>query len=291
MPCTLCPRNCGADRATGRGFCGAGPAPLVARADLHAYEEPCISGVYGSGTVFFSGCNMACVFCQNHVLRSGRVGRPCSDAELADIYLSLAARGAHNINLVTPAPHIEAVARSLMLAKSRGLTIPVVYNTNAYERADALRTLEGLVDVYLPDFKYVSPDLAERFSGTRDYAAAAEEAVAEMFRQVGRLALDEGGMAKRGLLVRHLVLPNCVFDTRAVLDKLASLFGTELHLSLMRQYAPTELCTLPPLNRTLTDREYERALQYALSLGFTNVLIQDRASASLAFTPSFTHSQ
>ena len=290
MRCSICPRNCETERGAenAAGYCHSPALPRTGRIDLHFYEEPSISGTSGSGAVFFTGCNMACVFCQNRELQSGAFGRAQTVESLSDAYLALQKRGAHNINLVTPAPHVMAIRDSLLLARENGLSIPVVYNTNAYEKAETLRLLEGLVDIYLPDFKYITPELSARFSDALDYAIVAEKAISEMARQVGQLSLDADGIAKRGVLVRHLVLPACVFDTRLVLDKLYSMFGAELALSLMSQYAPTENCVLPPLNRKLTEREYDRAVDYALSLGFTRVYIQDLSAASLAFTPIFS---
>lgn len=206
---------------------------------------------------------------------------------LAKAYLRLQAEGAHNINLVTPAPHVPIIRSSLRLAKEMGLTLPIVYNTNAYEREDTLKLLEGLIDIYLPDFKYVSPLLSKRFSDAEDYAMVAEASISEMLRQVGNLELDENGLAKKGVLIRHLVLPDCVFDTRKVLDCILTLWGNETHISLMSQYTPTPSCTTSPLNRRLTQREYDRAVDYALSLGFSHIYIQDRSSADLSYTPSF----
>ena len=287
MRCAACPRRCGAERTNHTGLCNAGELPRVARAALHFYEEPCISGTRGSGAVFFSGCNLSCVFCQNHVLHDGTAGRPHTQEQLAGVYLALQADGAHNINLVTPTPHLAAVRASLLLARRRGLSIPVVYNTNAYELVPSLRALEGLVDVYLPDLKYVTPALSARFSGCADYFAFAAPAIREMYRQVGTLRLDGDGMAVRGLLIRHLVLPACVDEARRVLDFIADSLPAETHLSLMRQYAPTPNVTEPPLNRRLTDREYARAVDYCCARGFTNVWIQGRESASLAYTPDF----
>lgn len=287
MRCAACPRRCGAERTRHTGLCNAGELPRVARAALHFYEEPCISGTRGSGAVFFSGCNLSCVFCQNHVLHDGTAGRPHTPEQLAGVYLALQADGAHNINLVTPTPHLAAVRASLLLARRRGLSLPVVYNTNAYELVPSLRALEGLVDVYLPDLKYVTPALSARFSGCADYFAFAAPAIQEMYRQVGTLRLDGDGMAVRGLLIRHLVLPACVDEARRVLDFIADSLPAETHLSLMRQYAPTPNVTEPPLNRRLTDREYARAVDYCCARGFTNVWIQGRESASLAYTPDF----
>ena len=291
MQCGICPRNCGIDRSLHAGACGAELLPRVARVGLHHWEEPCISGTQGSGAVFFSGCNLRCVFCQNHVIRDGTLGLPCDSETLCRHFFSLKSQGAHNINLVTPTPHADTLIDALRLARSRGLELPVVYNTNAYERVETLRRLEGLVDIYLPDFKYVSPLLSERFSGCADYYPVAAEAIAEMHRQVGILRLDAAGIARRGLLIRHLVLPGCIDDSRRVLDAIAGMLPRESFLSLMRQYAPTPNIEAPPLNRRLTDREYERICLYCGDLGFQNVYIQGRESADLSYTPDFAKSQ
>ena len=291
MKCFLCPRKCGAERAVSPGFCGAPQKPLIAKAMLHFWEEPFISGTNGSGAVFFSGCNLGCVFCQNHAIRDGGVGEILTVPALADLYLSLQSQGAHNINLVTAAPYVPDVAESLRIAKSRGLHIPVVYNSGGYELAETLRLLDGLVDVYLPDLKYVSSELSGRFSSAPDYFSVALPALLEMFRQVGGLALDEGGMSKRGLVIRHLVLPGCVYDSRRVLDTIVTRFPLSTQLSLMSQYTPPPHVTEGPLSRKITAREYERVISYALSLGLYNILIQQRDSANPDFTPSFTNRQ
>lgn len=288
MKCMLCPLQCGADRDKENGACCASRVPLVARAALHLWEEPCISGTNGSGTVFFSGCNMRCVFCQNYVLNDGTLGKPFHAEELANIYLSLERKGAHNINLVTPTPHLIAVRDSLRLAKDRGLRIPVVYNTNGYELVSSLKALEGLVDIYLPDFKYVSPVLADRFSGRKDYFEYASSAILEMYRQVGLLQTDENDIATRGLIIRHLVLPACVDEARRVFDYIAENLPKEVTVSVMRQYAPIPVPLPKPLDRRVTDREYDRAVEYALSLGLNHLYIQQKDSATLAYTPDFS---
>ena len=291
MRCNLCPRACRVDRIAKKGFCGAGPLPLVAKAMLHRWEEPCLSGERGSGTVFFSGCNLGCVFCQNYLLQDGALGRTMDAAALSDLFLSLQARGAHNISLVTPTPHIPVIREALIRRKCNGLTLPVVYNTSSYERASALRSLSGLVDIYLPDLKYVSPVLSARFSGAADYFSFAAPAIREMYRQVGDLTTDTTGMALKGLMIRHLVLPCCVDDTRRVLDHIADAYPLHTHVSLMCQYTPTVNTLKPPLNRRITRREYDRAVTYALDLGFTNLLLQQESSADPSFTPDFTQFQ
>ena len=290
MRCNLCPRLCNIDRDSARGRCGVTgyTHARVARSMLHFWEEPGISGSNGSGAVFFSGCNLGCVYCQNEPLQPGALGRDYDAPALSKLFLSLQAQGAHNVNLVTPTPHVLALRKALRLAKDGGLTVPVVYNCGGYERVEALRALEGLVDIYLPDIKYVSSALAGRFSNAPDYFTFAAPAVKEMYRQVGTLRTDEMGVATRGLVVRHLVLPNCLDDSRRVLDFIAAALPHDTALSLMRQYAPTPRAMLTPLNRTLTEREYDRIQDYALARGLTNVLIQQKESASLDFTPTFT---
>lgn len=286
--CMLCPRMCGADRTKQRGVCGADGRVRVAKLMLHQWEEPFISGTRGSGTVFFSGCNLGCVYCQNHEIRDGGIGDVHDANSLAHAYLKLQQDGAHNINLVTAAPYVPQVAESLRLAKTQGLMIPVVYNSSGYESVEAIQTLEGLVDIYLPDFKYVTPLLAEKFSNAPDYATVATLAIQEMYRQVGGLVLNEDGIATRGLVIRHLILPGCADDSRKVLDAIVSLLPLSTHISLMSQYTPQEHTTEFPLNRRITQREYDRVISYALSLGLHNILLQERDSAKSVYTPQFT---
>lgn len=286
--CTLCPRACGADRSCSAGVCGALEQPRVAKIMLHHWEEPFISGTRGSGAVFFSGCNLGCVYCQNHVIRDGGVGDFFNADQLADAYLSLQESGAHNINLVTAAPYVTDIADSLRIAASRGLAIPVVYNSSGYETVDAIRSLEGLVDLYLPDWKYVSPLLSKRYSGAPDYSVVAQTAITEMYRQVGDLVLDDDGVAIRGLAIRHLVLPGCVDDSRRVLDRIVTCLPRSTYISIMNQYTPQPHVTEAPLNRTVTEREYDRVISYALTLGLHNILIQEMGSAQAKYTPQFT---
>ena len=287
--CELCPRKCGADRAEQRGLCGADESPRVAKIMLHEWEEPFISGTRGSGAVFFSGCNLGCVYCQNHEIRDGGIGEIIDADALAQAYLKLQQDGAHNINLVTAAPYVPQIVESLRRAKSLGLTIPVVYNSSGYECVEAIQSLSGLVDIYLPDWKYVSPLLAKKFSNAPDYCEVASAAIEEMFRQVGELSLDQDGIAKRGLVIRHLILPGCADDSRSVLDEIAKRFTLSIHISLMSQYTPQVYTTAFPLNRRITQREYDRVISYALSLGLHNILIQERESAQSTYTPQFTN--
>ncbi|MBQ5991235.1 MAG: radical SAM protein [Clostridia bacterium] len=288
MACSICPRNCKIDRAAAAGFCGCSSVVRVARAALHFDEEPCISGTRGSGTIFFSGCNLKCIFCQNYVLTDGTHGEIFSVSRLAEMMLKLQDLGAHNVNLVTPTPHRDAIVDALKAAKQDGLTIPVVYNTGSYETVETVRAFEGLVDIFLPDLKYRDPRLSLRFSHASDYFDVAIEAIAEMFRQVGPMVTDGDGIAVKGVRIRHLVLPGCVFDTRSVLDAIRNRFGTDCPVSLMSQFTPIPECTVKPLDRPLTRREYDSALDYCISLGFTNVYSQELSSVGRIFTPPFS---
>ena len=288
--CMLCPRECRADRESGEvGFCGEGSGIVISRASLHMWEEPPISGVRGSGTVFFGGCNLRCVFCQNRVIsRGGGARREVSERELADVMLSLKEQGAHNINLVTPTHFADRIASCLEYVKPR-LGIPVVYNSSGYESVDTLRSLEGLVDVYLPDLKYASAAIASDYSSAPDYPEIALEAICEMYRQVGECVFDGEGMMRRGLVVRHLVLPACRHDSMAVLDALAATVDVKkIKLSLMSQYTPDFAleCGYKNLHRRLTRFEYNSVLNHALSLGFDGYF-QSISSASATYTPDF----
>ncbi len=289
MQCELCPRLCGVDRRTERGFCGQGSQMRIARAALHPYEEPPISGTCGSGTVFFFGCSLRCCFCQNReISRDTQASHSVSAEELAHIFMELQDQGAHNINLVTPTHFADQIADTLVSVKHR-LSIPVVYNTSGYERVETLRRLEGLVDIYLPDFKYISPELSQKYSSAPDYAEVACEAISEMYRQTGRYEIGDDGRMRKGLMVRHLVLPGARKDSFAVLDRLAELLPAEdILLSLMSQYTPEFAMDSPyrELHRRLTSFEYDSVAQHALSLGF-NGYVQGKASATAKYTPNF----
>ena len=287
--CLMCPRGCAVDRSAGeRGFCGVTNEYVIGSADLHFYEEPCISGTRGSGAIFFSGCNLRCVFCQNRDISREIYGKKYTDNELISKMLELQERGAHNINLVTATPYSLFIAKTLEKAK-KDLKIPIVYNCGGYESIESLRALDGLVDIYLPDFKYFDDALAKGYSSAPNYATTASEALVEMHRQVGKLTLDENEIATRGLIVRHLVLPACREDSRAVLKYISEILPTEdVTLSLMRQYTPDFANENAPKNlkRRLTSFEYEDVLNYALTLGFDG-FSQDKDSAKKDFTPKF----
>jgi putative pyruvate formate lyase activating enzyme len=288
MSCNICPRNCNIDRTAAKGFCGCSFVPRVARAALHFDEEPSISGNRGSGTIFFSGCNLKCIFCQNMVLQDGTLGELFSLERLSQTMLKLQSLGAHNINLVTPTPHRDILIPALQLAKSKGLSIPVVYNTSSYETSETIRAFDGLIDIYLPDLKYYNETLALRFSHAPNYNTVALEAIREMVRQVGPMQTDSSGIAVKGVRIRHLVLPGCVFDTRAILDQIVEVFGKDMPLSLMSQYTPIPSCKEPPLSRRLTKQEYHSAVEYCIQLGFTDVFCQGLDSACSEYTPPFS---
>lgn len=288
--CRLCPRECGTDRAAGKkGFCGvAGSKVLAARAALHMWEEPCISGEHGSGTVFFSGCPLRCVYCQNAVIADAQAGTEISVERLAEIFLELQDRGAENINLVTPTHYTPEIIRAVKKARTEGLRVPVVYNCGGYEKVETLATLDGIVDIYLTDFKYMEPELAGRLSHAKDYPEAAKAALAEMVRQQGTPVFDDAGMMKRGVIVRHLLLPNHIKNAKAVVKYVHETYGNQVYLSLMNQYTPLpQVGNLPELNRKVTKREYERLLDYALSLGVENAFIQEGETAKESFIPAF----
>lgn len=288
--CRLCPRECGADRAAGKkGFCGvAGTKILAARAGIHMWEEPCISGERGSGTVFFSGCPLRCVYCQNAVIADAAAGLEISEGRLSEIFLELQEKGAENINLVTPTHYTPEIVRAVQKARAEGLVVPVVYNCGGYEKVETLAMLEGIVDIYLTDFKYMEPELAGRLSHARDYPEAAKAALAEMVRQQGSPVFDAQGMMKKGVIVRHLLLPNHLKNAKAVVKYVFEAYGNRVYLSLMNQYTPlAQVEKLPELNRKVTKREYERLLDYALSLGVENAFIQEGETAKESFIPAF----
>ena len=284
--CTLCPRACGIDRSERVGFCGVGSAPVVARAALHFFEEPCISGTRGSGTVFFTGCNLRCVYCQNEAISRGRGGKTVTPERLREICFDLIAQGAHNINLVTPSHFADAVAASL----EGGLPVPVVYNCGGYERVETLRKLEGRVQIYLPDFKYADAALAARYSAAPDYPAVAEAAIREMYRQTGDFVFDDDGQLVRGVLIRHLVLPGNLENTFGVIDRMREMFPRDgqVLFSLMSQYTPVaDVPQFPELCRRLTQEEYAAAEQYLFDSGIEDGFVQDRESAETDYIPAF----
>ncbi|MBR5301218.1 MAG: radical SAM protein [Clostridia bacterium] len=285
MICTLCPRRCAIERTAleGRGVCGVGMLPRVARAALHMWEEPCISGTRGSGAVFFSGCGLKCIFCQNEAISHGGEGETVSIQRLADIFGELEAQGAHNINLVTAAQFVPSVIEALNIYRPK---IPVVYNSSGYENVETLRLLEGYVDIYLPDFKYIDPCMARLLSGAADYPGIAMAAIREMLRQTGPAVYDEKGMMLRGTQIRHLVLPGLTGDSMKILNIIADEFPGAA-VSLMGQYTPFgKALDMPGMNRRLKKKEYARVLAHMEMIGLPGYR-QELESASEAFVPAF----
>lgn len=285
--CTLCPRRCGADREKTPGYCGADGTVRVARAAPHYWEEPFLSGKNGSGTVFFTGCQLRCVYCQNREISRGRAGKPVTVRQLADIFLSLQAQGVHNINLVTPDPYLPQIAEALNVAKREGLTLPAVMNCSGYETVEMLRGMEGLIDIYLPDFKYCSPLLSKKYSSAADYPQVAKAALAEMVRQQPRIRKNRQGMLRAGVVVRHLLLPGHVSDSKRVLAYLHKTYGDRISISIMSQFTPFGLESVPELNRRVTEEEYEELIDFARKLGIRRAFVQEGSAASESFIPSF----
>lgn len=287
--CLLCPRKCGINRRTGQtGVCGVSSEIKVARAALHYWEEPCISGKRGSGAVFFSGCSLHCVFCQNREISDGKAGKVISKERLSDIFMELAVKGANNINLVTPGQYIPDIVWAVNDAKSRGMKLPIIYNTSGYENVTELKLLEGIVDVYLPDFKYMDSTLSARYSRAKDYPSVAKQALSEMVRQQPDVVIDDAtGLIQKGVIVRQLLLPGHVNDAKAVLKYLYDTYHDHVYISMMSQFTPIALKDYPEINRTVTKREYERLVDYALEIGITNAFIQEGDVAKDSFIPAF----
>ena len=286
MKCNICPRNCGADRRdAGNGICGMGENPVLARAGIHKWEEPCISGERGSGTVFFSGCSLKCVFCQNYKISTECFGKEVSVSRLREIYFKLIDQGVHNINLVNPTHFAHAVIESLQ----RPIPVPVVWNSGGYDKVETIRALEGKVQIYLPDMKYISSSLAEKYSAAPDYPEVAKKAIWEMFRQVGPYEMDECGILQKGVMIRHLVLPGEIENTMDVIDWVAETFKPgDVLFCLMSQFTPTENCgAYPEINRPLTQIEHEMAVSYLSTSGIEDGFYQDLESASESFIPVF----
>lgn len=287
--CLLCPRKCGINRRTGQtGVCGVSSEIKVARVALHYWEEPCISGKRGSGAVFFSGCSLHCVFCQNREISDGKAGKVISKERLSDIFIELADKGANNINLVTPGQYIPDIVWAVNDAKSRGMKLPIIYNTSGYENVTELKLLEGIVDVYLPDFKYMDSTLSARYSRAKDYPSVAKQALSEMVRQQPDVVIDDAtGLIQKGVIVRQLLLPGHVNDAKAVLKYLYDTYHDHVYISMMSQFTPIALKDYPEINRTVTRREYERLVDYALEIGITNAFIQEGDVAKDSFIPAF----
>jgi putative pyruvate formate lyase activating enzyme len=293
--CALCPRSCGVNRSITTGACGETNRIRIARAALHFWEEPCISGERGSGAVFFSGCQLRCVYCQNRSIANGDVGREISAERLCEIFFELEAKGANNINLVTPDHFIPQIIKSIELAKRAGISLPFVYNTSSYVNLQALRRLDGLIDIYLPDFKYLDEKLAGDYSGAADYPAVAKAALSEMYRQVGsvrfhQVAQEPEPMLSRGMVVRHLLLPGALEDAKRIVSYLYETYGDTVYVSLLSQYTPgAAVAAHPILHRRIRKKDYDALVDFAIDLGVTNAFIQEGSAASESFIPEFNY--
>ena len=289
MQCNICPRRCGADRENGSlGFCGASNKIRIARAALHFWEEPCLSGANGAGTVFFSYCNMKCVYCQNYRISTRGAGHEVSIGELAEIFLDLQSQGANNIDLVTPTHYALDIAEAVKKAKDSGLHIPVLYNCGGYESVETLKRLEGLIDIYMPDMKYYRDKYAVKYSSAPRYFETACAALEEMYRQTGAFVLDENGIMQRGVIVRHMMLPGLMLDTKKIMDYLFDTYGNNIYISLMSQYTPLKnVERFPELNRKIDMKKYNSIVDYCMNRGMENVFIQEGSAAKESFIPCF----
>lgn len=287
--CTLCKRNCGVNRLNGQlGFCKASDKLKVARAELHLWEEPPISCGNGSGTVFFSHCNLGCVFCQNHEISQESGGAYISINRLSEIFLELQDKGANNINLVTPTHYVPQIMEAIEIAKSNGLNLPILYNTNSYDSLETIRKLDGYIDVYLPDFKYFNDKFAIKYSKASNYLENIIPVLEEMVRQVGPPVFDEEGRIQKGVIIRHLMLPGLLFDSKKVIDTIYNIFGDTVYISIMNQYVPMNHAKdYPEINKKLNPKHYDSLINYASDIGVTKGFIQDEGSNTTDFVPSF----
>lgn len=287
--CTLCPFKCKANRLEGKtGKCKANSKIKIALASIHKYEEPCISGRNGSGTVFFSNCNFNCIFCQNYEISQEGLGKEISIEELAEIFLKQQEKGADNINLVTPVMYVYHIIEAIKIAKKKGLKIPIIYNSNGYENIETLKLLEGYIDIYLPDLKYYNNEIAKKYSNVPKYFEVSTEAIQEMYRQVGAPKFDEDGIIKRGLIVRHLILPNYIENTKHVLKWLKENISSDVYVSIMAQYFPTyKAKKCEKLNRKINRKEYKEVEKYLYLLDIENGYMQDLGEHEEEYVPNF----
>ncbi len=284
--CTLCPRNCNINREINIGFCNANNKLKIAKASLFHYEEPCISGINGSGAIFFTYCNLKCIYCQNYQLSYNFIGKEITVETLSNICIVLQNKGANNINLVTPTHYIPLIKDALILAKKKGLNIPIIYNTSGYEKVSSLKLLEGLIDVYLPDFKYYDNNISLKYSYCKDYSTYTKKAIKEMYRQVGK-PVFKNNLIVKGIIVRHLALPNNIEDSKKILLYLYNTYKNNIYISLMNQYTPVKETKYKELNRTLSKDEYYKLIDYAYDLGIENCFVQDNGTQKKSFIPDF----
>jgi len=290
--CTLCPRECNVNRREGNaGVCGvAGEDIYLARAALHMWEEPCISGEEGSGTVFFSGCPLRCIYCQNYNIANAKTGKAVTKERLSEIFLELQGKDANNINLVTPTHYTPEIVWAVKRARKQGLTLPIVYNCSGYEKVETLKMLEGIVDIYLTDFKYIDPEIAKRYSHAPDYPKVVKSALEEMVRQTKEAVFSEDGMMQKGVIVRHLLLPGYLSNAKSVVQYIYETYGDKVFLSLMNQYTPLpQVEKYPEINRRVTEEEYEELVDFAIEIGVENGFIQEGETAEESFIPEFNN--
>ncbi|WP_035149923.1 radical SAM protein [Clostridium tetanomorphum] len=287
--CELCPRNCRVNRLNNElGFCKSGKNILIALASLHHWEEPCISGTNGSGTIFFSNCNLNCVFCQNHQISQESVGKEISIEKLSQIFLTQQNKGAHNINLVTPSHYVPQIIDALKIAKKTGLKIPIVYNTNSYENLSTIKALNGYIDVYLPDLKYYNNTYSEKYSGVKNYFQYASKAIEEMVKQVGSPNFNKDGIMTKGVIIRHMMLPGLLFDSKKIIDYIYTTFKDSVYISIMNQYTPlNKSINYPEINKPVNPKHYDTFIDYCLSLGIKNAFIQEEGTVKESFIPKF----
>jgi putative pyruvate formate lyase activating enzyme len=287
--CNVCPRNCGIDRISGKvGFCKSGVTVKVAKAYGHMWEEPCVSGTKGSGTIFFSNCNLRCVFCQNHDISQSSIGKEISVERLSEIFLEQQTKGYHNINLVNPTHYVPQIIAALDMAKKSGLTIPVVYNSNGYENIESIKALNGYIDVYIPDLKYFNDKYAIKYSSAPNYFNIASKVIGEMVAQVGIPVFNGDDIMIKGVIIRHLMLPGLLFDSKKVVDYIYITFGDSVYLSLMNQYTPMFKATeYAEINRPLNPDHYDSLIDYCVDLGYKNAFIQESGTSSTVYVPDF----
>lgn len=287
--CRLCPRNCNVNRLKNEvGFCKSNVNLNIARVSLHDWEEPCISGSRGSGTVFFSNCNLNCVFCQNHEISQQGIGKEVSIERLSTIFMEQQERGAHNINLVTPTHFVPQIIEAIKLSKAIGLKIPIVYNSNGYENIDTIKALNGYIDVYLPDLKYMSDKYAKRYSKVSNYFEFASKAIDEMFKQAPKLIFNKDGLLTSGVIIRHLMLPGLLFDSKKLIDYIYNKYGDNIYISIMNQYTPMfNSKEYPEINKPLNPKHYDSLINHCIDIGIKNAFIQEDGTVKESFVPHF----
>jgi putative pyruvate formate lyase activating enzyme len=288
--CRLCPRNCGVNRLNNEtGYCNSGEKVKIAHVSLHHWEEPCISGSSGSGTIFFSNCNMKCAYCQNAKISTLGYGKEISINELAEIMLSQQAKKAHNINLVTPTHYVPQIIQAIKIAKKFGLHIPIVYNTNSYENIETIQALKDYIQIFLADFKYFNDKYSVKYSNSKDYFKTAKNSINQMFNDVGQLTFSHDGLIQKGIIIRHLMLPGLLFDSKKIIDYIATTYGSNVYISLMNQYTPTfNSKNFPEINKEINPKHYDALIDYCLSKEITNVFIQNEGTVSESFIPNFS---